>query len=236
MTGDGAARSRGSNVWGEVVASNPGNMIVGADAVVTASIRNCRRLDVYGYVDGDVIADAVIVHKDGQVFGRVRAGEAEVLGRVQGDVTVKNLIAIRSTGTVTGNVRYGRMTLEAGGELSAEVRNVPPRLVGDFAVQVPRGGSVTVTTLDIAAVDPDNAAEDLVFTVSNATGGHLAHTDAKSSRVDTFTLADLAQNRICFVHDGSAASVGSFDVVVTDAEGATSGAPRKVDVTVIAPG
>lgn len=217
------------------MAGNPGNMIVSADAVVTASIRNCRRLDVYGYVDGDIIAESVIVHKDGQVFGSIRAGEAEVLGRVQGDVTVKNLIAIRSSGTVTGNVRYGRLTLEAGGELSAEVRNVPPRLVGDFSVQVPRGGSVAVTTLDVAAVDPDNAAAELVFTVSNEKGGYLARPDAKSERIETFTLADLDRRSVCFVHDGSAAAMGSFDVVVADSTGAQSGAPRKVDVTVVSP-
>ncbi len=215
------------------MAAYPGNMTIGADAVVTASIRNCRRLEVYGYVDGDVIAESVVVHQGGQVFGSIRAGEAEVLGTVQGNVTVKNLIAIRSTGSVTGNVRYGRITLETGGNLSAEVRNVPPRLVGDFAISVPRGGSVKLTTLDIAAVDPDNAAHELTYDVTNEKGGHLAMSEAESVRVSSFTQADVSQGRVCFVHDGSVAATGKFDVTVSDASGAVSGEPRTVDVTVI---
>ncbi len=215
------------------MAANPGNMTIGADAVVTAAIRNCRRLEVYGYIDGDVIAESVVVHPGGQVFGSIRAGEAEVLGTVQGDVTVKNLIAIRSTGSVTGNVRYGRITLETGGNLSAEVRNVPPRLVGDFAVTVPRGGSVKLTSLDISAVDPDNAAHELAYEVTNEKGGHLAMCDAERERITRFTQEDVIQGRVCFVHDGSKAATGKFDVVVSDASGAASGAPRTVDVTVV---
>lgn len=215
------------------MAANPGNMIVGPDAVITASIRNCRRLEVYGYVDGDVIAESVVVHQGGKMFGAIRAGEAEVLGTMQGNVTVKNLIAIRSNGIVNGNVRYGSIILENGGELAAELRNVPPHLAGDFALTVVRGGMVKVTPLDLSAVDPDNTAGELTYTVSNEQGGHVAFADSSSDRITSFTQADVDGGRVSFVQDGGAAALAKFDVVVTDASGAASGAPRTVDVTVV---
>ena len=214
------------------MAANPGTMVVSADTTVTASIRNCRRLEVFGHVEGDVIADEVLVQDGGQLHGTVRAGSAEIRGTVQGDVRVKNLIAIRSGGSVTGNVQYGSMTLESGGNLAAEVRNVPPRLVGDFSITVARGKSARVTTLDVAAIDPDNAPEQLTYAVSNEAGGHVAFTEASSERIATFTQADLNRNRVIFVHDGGPARGAHFDVVVTDSDGATSGRPRTVDVVV----
>lgn len=216
------------------MAANAGNMIVGSDAVVTAAVRNCRRLEVFGYLDGDVIAESVVVHAGGQVFGSIRAAEAEVLGTVQGHVTVKNLIAIRSTGTVTGNVRYGRLMLESGGNLSAEVKNVPPRLVGDFALAVGRGGSVKLTALDVSAVDPDDDAHELTYEVSGEKGGHLAMCEAKGERITRFSQQDVNQGRVCFVHDASAPALASFAVTVSDAAGAVAGAPRTIDVTVLA--
>lgn len=213
--------------------AQPRTMVVTADTTVTASIRNCRRLEIFGYVDGDVIADELVVQDGGQLYGTIRAGSADIRGTVQGDVRVKNLIAIRSSGSVTGNVQYGSMTLEDGGNLAAEVRNVPPRLVGDFSITVPRGKSVRVTTLDVAAIDPDNAPEQLAYTVSGETGGHVAFTETPSERIATFSQADLNRNRVVFAHDGGPARGAHFDVVVTDSDGATSGRPRTVDVVVV---
>lgn len=207
-------------------------MTVGADTTVTADIRGCRRLDVAGYVEGDVIADELIVHEGGQVFGTVRAGSADIRGILQGATLIRNLIKIRSTADVRGNLQYGSMSLEAGGQLTAEVRNVPPRLIGDFSVTVPRNGSVALTTLDIAAIDPDNSPAELTFIVSNAVGGHVARADAPKEPISTFTQADIAAGSIVFQHDGGAARRARFDVVVRDAEGADSGKPRSVDVLI----
>lgn len=215
------------------MSANTGSMIVNADMTVTATIRKCRRLEIHGYVDGDVIADEIVVHPGGQLYGTVRAGQAEIHGAVQGDVTVRNLISIRASGSVTGNVQYGRLALEQGGNLAAEMRNVPPRLVGDFSVTVARGNTVRVTTLDVAAVDPDNAPEELTYAVSNEAGGHIAFAEATTDRLQRFTQADLNQGRVMFVHDGSPTRTARFDVVVTDSQGANSGRPRSVDVVVV---
>lgn len=209
-----------------------GLMTIAADTTVTADIRGCERLEVAGYFEGDLIAEELIVHEGGHVYGSVRAGSADIRGTVQGTVVIRNLVSIRSTADVSGNLRYGSMAMEAGGSLSAEVRNVPPRLIGDFSVTVPRGGSVRLTPLDIAAIDPDNAPSELTFQVSNPRGGHVALGAAPDQAVSQFTQADLAAGAVVFRHDGSAGRRSAFDVTVRDAAGATSGAPRSVDVKV----
>jgi len=70
------------------------------------------------------------------------------------------------------------------------------------------------------------------YAVSDAVNGFVALTDAPTSPATSFTQADLEAGKVTFRHDGTATDTASFDVVVTDASGANSGAPQTVRVTV----
>lgn len=214
------------------VSGNQGVLLVREDTIIKGEIRNCRQMEVYGYVEGDVAADNLLVHPSGRCFGTVNTGSADVHGTLQGEVTVKNLINIRSTGAVTGSVRYGQMSMEAGGSLSAEVRNVPPTLAGDLDLTVDRGRTVRITLDDLHAVDPDDDARNLTFTVSNPRNGFIASADTPSRALARFSQSDLESGRIYFKHDGTGSQAASFDVIVADHTGASSGRPQTVKVTV----
>jgi hypothetical protein len=119
---------------------------------------------------------------------------------------------VRSTGCVTGNVQYGRLAMELGGDLSAELRNVPPTIGGDLDLAVPKGRSVRLTL--------------------QARNGRVALSDEPDRSVETFTQADLERGSVMFLHDGTETLSASFDVVVADKGGATSGAAQTVKVAV----
>ncbi len=211
-----------------------GIVVISNDTAFEGSIRNCKRLEIFGFVQGDVTAGELIVHEGGDFHGQAKATSAQVSGTVQGDIMVDGLIRIHPTGVVAGNVHYGKLAMEPGAHLSADVRNVPPRLMGDHHISVVRGRMTRITTEDITAVDPDNTASELVFSVSNEVHGSVSATGA--SQAGRFTQADLIGGRVVFRHDGSAADGASFDVVVTDSSGGTSGAPQTVTVTVTSTG
>jgi Cadherin-like len=147
-------------------------------------------------------------------------------------VVVDGLMRIHSSGTVNGNVHYGRLSMDEGANLSAEVRNVPPRVLGDFEITVVRGRSTRITTADISAFDPDDKASDLVFTVTNELQGMVTVTGGSKGRAHVFTEEDLENGRVLFRHDGSQLETASFDVVVADKSGSTSGTPQTVRVVV----
>jgi cytoskeletal protein CcmA (bactofilin family) len=217
---------------GTSVVAHQGVLVVQEDTIIKGEIRNCRQMEVYGYVEGDVAADNLLIHPSGQCYGTVKTESAEIRGKLQGDVVVKHLISIRDSGSVSGNVQYGALAMEAGGSLSAEVRNVPPTLAGDLDLTVARGRSVAITLEDLHAVDPDDDARDLVFSVSNPRNGFVSLASAPGRPAAKFTQADLEGGRVSFAHDGTATQAASFDVVVTDHSGATSGRPQTVKVTV----
>lgn len=209
--------------------SDKGLVVIGRDTAFEGKIRKCGRLEIYGLVKGEVSTGEFIVHEGGIYVGKAKAGSSEIAGRAQGDIVVDGLIRVTSTGVVAGNLHYGKLAIEPGADLMAEVRNVPPRLLGDFEITVGRGRTVRITTEDITAIDPDNTAEELTFTVSNAVGGSVLATNGPTA---TFTQADLIGGRVLFRHDGSPGTKASFDVAVTDTAGGSSGDPKTVSVKV----
>ena len=214
------------------VTDNPGVLVLKDDAILKGEVRKCRQLHVYGYFEGAIAADTLVVHEGGRCYGTVRSNTADIAGQVQGDVFINNLISIRATGDVAGNVHYGQIAMQHGASLHADMRNVPPTIAGDLNVSVHRGGSVVVTTMDLTALDPDDTPDHLVYQISNVRNGYLAFAGRPAAAVAGFTQADLAAGQIMFVHDGTSAAA-SFDAVVADHTGATSGAAKTVSVEVI---
>jgi cytoskeletal protein CcmA (bactofilin family) len=214
------------------MADNKGLLVVREDTIIKGEIRNCRQIEVFGYVEGKVAADAVVIHRGGRCYGTLKSQTAEVSGTLQGNVFVKNLINIRGTAEVSGNVQYGSLAMEVGGNLSAEVRNVPPTLAGDFTITVDRGRTVTIGLEDLAAFDPDDSAQDLVFNVSSPSNGFVAMASAPDQAVTSFTQADLEGGNVIFKHSGAHGKTAGFSVTVSDHTGATSGAPQAVTAIV----
>jgi cytoskeletal protein CcmA (bactofilin family) len=214
------------------MSDNRGVLIIGEGAVLKGEVKSGKRVEIWGYVEGGVQASEVVVQEGGKLFGEVRSDRAEIRGTLQGDVRVQQLIAIKKTGVASGRIKYGRLSMEEGGELTAHVRNIPPTIAGDLDLTVDRGRSVKITLSDLNALDPDDKPEDLTFQISNAAGGFVALEDAPKLPVSTFSQADLAGGRVYFSHDGSESIKAHFDVKVTDHAGADSGALKTVNVAV----
>lgn len=205
-----------------------------AGMFVRGSVRSGGHLHVQGYIEGDVTAQSVVIHPGGRIFGLVRADSADIRGELQGEAFIRNLITIRDTGLVAGTVQYGQIQLESGGELSANLRNVPPQLAGDLNLLVRKGRAVAITTHDLTAFDPDDSARSLRFRISNPINGwiQISRAGVPGAPANEFTQADLEAGLVAFVHDGTNNMTASFEVVVADAQGATSGTARIVEVAV----
>ena len=214
------------------MSENAGVLVIGSDAVLTGDVKGARRVEVYGTVNGGIAAGDVTVRQGGELSGWIKSETSTVEGVLKGDVRVQQLISIKSTGSVSGNVKYGRLAMEEGADLAASVRNVPPSIGGDLDLSVARGRTVRITPADLSAIDPDDAPDALTFRVWNISGGMITLSSAPGVAVETFTQADLNAGHVSFAHDGSAGAAAQFDAVVSDDDGATSGKPQTVRVAV----
>jgi cytoskeletal protein CcmA (bactofilin family) len=76
---------------------------------------------------------------------------AEIRGRFEGELTARQQLVIRSTGKVTGKIRYGKITIEEGGELVGDVSTLAgPASVRHAEPVIPEPANADI----MAAYDP----------------------------------------------------------------------------------
>ena len=97
-------------------------LIVGPDIKLKgAEITDCDTLVVEGRVEAAMDSRVIQIAEQGTFCGTVGIDIAEIHGRFEGDLTARKQLVIHATGKVTGKVRYGKLTIQEGGELSGDI-------------------------------------------------------------------------------------------------------------------
>ena len=102
-------------------------LIVGPDIKLKGvEITDCDTLVVEGRVEAAMDSRVISIAERGVFSGTVGIDLAEIHGRFEGELTARKQLVIKSTGKVTGKIRYGKITIEEGGELSGDVSALQP--------------------------------------------------------------------------------------------------------------
>jgi cytoskeletal protein CcmA (bactofilin family) len=101
-------------------------LIVGPDINLSGEITACDRLVVEGSVQVTLNRTrAIEIAETGRFTnGKAEVEEAEIAGVYEGSLTVRKRLLIRTTGRVSGNVRYGEIEIERGGRLSGSIERL----------------------------------------------------------------------------------------------------------------
>jgi cytoskeletal protein CcmA (bactofilin family) len=97
-------------------------LIVGPDIKLKGvEITDCDTLVVEGRVEASMDSRVIQIAEHGVFVGKVGIDVAEIRGRFEGELTARKQLVIRATGRVSGKIRYGRVAIEEGGELSGDI-------------------------------------------------------------------------------------------------------------------
>jgi len=84
-------------------------------------ITDCDTLVVEGSVEATMDSRVIQISERGAFKGSAEIDVAEIRGLFDGNLTARQKLVIYSTGKVTGRVRYGKVVIEEGGQLSGEI-------------------------------------------------------------------------------------------------------------------
>jgi cytoskeletal protein CcmA (bactofilin family) len=97
-------------------------LVVGRGISVQGSIADAERLVVEGTVDAKSLNATELQIAPGGVFkGQVEVEDAEISGLIDGMLTVRGSLVVRSTGQLNGEVRCRRLQVEDGGQISGKI-------------------------------------------------------------------------------------------------------------------
>jgi hypothetical protein len=84
-------------------------------------ITDCDTLVVEGRVEASMDSRVIQIAENGVFSGTVSIDVAEIRGCFEGELTARKQLVIYSTGRVSGQIRYGKVRIEEGGELSGQI-------------------------------------------------------------------------------------------------------------------
>lgn len=102
-------------------------LTVGRDICLKGEITSCNKLIVEGQVEAELSdARAIEVAPTGYFKGSANVEEADISGLYEGELLAREILTVRAGGRIHGTVRYGRVVIEAGGEISGDMRALAP--------------------------------------------------------------------------------------------------------------
>lgn len=93
-------------------------LIVGPNIKLKGEIAACDTLVVEGTIEASMDSHHIAIARGGVFSGQVTVDTAEVAGSFDGELTVRDRLLVRATGSISGTVRYGALEVENGGRLT----------------------------------------------------------------------------------------------------------------------
>lgn len=114
--GSGGSSMASTNEVGSKLIVGPNIKLKGVE------ITDCDTLVVEGRVEATMDSRVIQIAERGAFKGSAEIDLAEIHGEFDGDLTVRQKLLIYSTGKVSGRIRYGKVVIEEGGQLSGDVQ------------------------------------------------------------------------------------------------------------------
>ena len=123
MTPPSSLTAPAANVTATATAKEGGSKLtVGPNIKLKGvEITDCDTLVVEGLVEATMDSRVIQIAEQGSFKGSVAIDIAEIRGLFDGNLTAREKLVIHATGKVTGTIRYGKIVIEEGGQLSGEV-------------------------------------------------------------------------------------------------------------------
>jgi cytoskeletal protein CcmA (bactofilin family) len=90
-----------------------GNSLIGTGTTITGDIESSGDIRIDGILKGNIRGGArILIGKDGVVEGDIEGLSADIMGKVQGRIVVKELLNLRGSAFIKGDIRAGKLQIE----------------------------------------------------------------------------------------------------------------------------
>jgi cytoskeletal protein CcmA (bactofilin family) len=94
--------------------------VIGKKTSIVGEIHSEGDFRIDGTVEGSIRAEGrVIIGKEGKVKGLIECTNADIEGEVTGDISVSDMLSLKSTAVIYGDVVIGKLTVEPGASFNA---------------------------------------------------------------------------------------------------------------------
>lgn len=88
---------------------------IAQDTKIKGNIESNGDIRIDGVLEGDLDCKGRVVGgPDSRITGTIRCSSAEIMGYVKGEIFVKDLLTLKASASITGNLTMGKLSVEPG--------------------------------------------------------------------------------------------------------------------------
>ena len=105
-------------------AKGSSKVVIGEGVIIKGEINNADEVQIDGTADIVLKTDNVTVGAKGDLKGTIETNNADIWGKVDGDLKVTNTLTIQELGDVSGKIEYVKLQIKLGGNITGDlIRN-----------------------------------------------------------------------------------------------------------------
>jgi len=97
---------------------NSNDLVVGEGVVLNGTLEVPNKAMVSGSINGDLKVHSLTVDSTGKIEGKIDCQIADIAGHVKDDLHVHELLIVRATSHISGNIFYKDIEIERGARIA----------------------------------------------------------------------------------------------------------------------
>ena len=97
-------------------------VIIGNGVKLKGEITEADEIQIDGVADVVVSTDNLVVGSTGDLKGTITSHNADVWGKLDGDVKISGTLTVQEQGAVSGNIEYQNMQIKLGGKIKGDIK------------------------------------------------------------------------------------------------------------------
>lgn len=99
-----------------------GAVVIGEGVSLSGVLKVPGRAVIHGDFQGELYAEELTLGLAGKIAGKTHVGKADVQGEIRDELFVTEHLIVRASGRIHGNVAYGEVEVECGGNIQGTLR------------------------------------------------------------------------------------------------------------------
>tara|TARA_B100001971_G_C17855905_1_gene365815 strand:- start:49 stop:525 length:477 start_codon:yes stop_codon:yes gene_type:complete len=97
-------------------------VVIGNGVKIKGEITDADEVQIDGHADVIMNTDNLVVGGTGDLKGTITSHNADVWGKLDGEIKVGGTLTIQEQGYVSGNIEYNNLQIKLGGQIKGEVK------------------------------------------------------------------------------------------------------------------
>ena len=103
-------------------AKGSAKVIIGNGVRLKGEITDADEVQIDGHADVTMNTDNLVVGGTGDLKGTIASHDADVWGKLDGELKVDGTLTIQEQGSVSGNIEYQNLQIKLGGQIKGEIK------------------------------------------------------------------------------------------------------------------